>query len=84
MNPMRLMLDKDLQSLANARTGTDLETICWEAATEIKALRKALDVANTTIKRHEVIIVDCAMTNDTAALRRYAVDTKLYKPTKNK
>jgi hypothetical protein len=79
---MRLMLDKDLETLSKARTGTDLETICWEAATEIKRLRGALDVANSTAARHEHIIKDCAVTNDTAALKRYAVLAKIYKPSK--
>ena len=37
-----MLTNQELQQLANAHTGGDLETVCWEAEAEIKELRKKL------------------------------------------
>lgn len=70
-----MMNDRDLKALENAHTGTDLETICWEAASEIKALR-------AEVSRHIHMIKDCVATGDAASLRRYAILCKIYTPSK--
>ena len=64
-----MLTNQELQQLANAHTGGDLETVCWEAAAEIKELRRKLgDIKRIiTYVQNREADAGCADTDDMIA-----------------
>lgn len=74
---MSMLNDDDLARLTYAHLGTDLECICWEAAAEIKQLRKSVEYLREIALSHAHAIVECVHGGDLDALELHAKASKL-------